>query len=145
LKLTGGYREDRHGGTPTLPAGTPVRPPLPTRRRRALYRLAERRLVEAGYVGEADGLAIAALADALADWIRFGTEAEAAPTTMESVGGAVSAHPVHKLKADAWRRVMVAMGKLGLSPSDVRGLAVKAKKEEAKDDGHGSRFFKSGG
>ena len=88
-------------------------------------------LAARGVLTEADGLALAMLCEALADWqaARDAIDAAGGETyEARTESGAVMhrAHPAVAMRNDAWRRVQAAMAEFGLSPASREKVSANA-------------------
>ena len=140
VKLSGAYRKDRHGSCPDI-APAMISPPawLKEKAREQWAGIAPI-LYDMGVLGAPYGVALALLADALADWQRFSHEAESAPSTVTTESGSVLRHPIHAMARAAWADVLKAAREFVLTPSAIRGITRGA--STTKDRPRGLQAFR---
>lgn len=131
LRLRGSWRADTRDGEPKPAAETPDYPGWVSEAARPHWNEIVQVLGAMGVMSRAHTLALSLLVEAVADWIRLKTKADATPDCTVGQNGAEFPHPIHGMKAKAWERVLKACREFGMTPSAISAVRV-VKKEEKK-------------
>lgn len=142
LKLTGGYRPDRHGDRLELPPSEALPPPPTwmTDSAKELYRMHGAQLMERGLMCDLYATALALLASTHDEYLRLSQACEAEPMTVTTSGG-IAIHPLRKAKNTAWNQLLKVSREFGMSPSSVAGVS-PTKGSAAGNLPTRSRYFK---
>ncbi len=135
LRLRGSpLARSRGGAEVAAPAGIPDAPAWLDGEARTIYGgLRDELALVPGRVGSIDGLALAMLADAIADYraARELVRSEGPIATNDK--GVSYLHPAAAAKAEAWKRVRRGFADFGLSPAERVGLGLIGEPGEGPD------------
>jgi P27 family predicted phage terminase small subunit len=123
-KRNGTYRDDRHGGA-KLPVRLPSAPRDMTASAKRHWQKNGKLLEEAGYVSEIDSLSLRLLCESVDQYLaalkHIGTYGLTVVETFKH-GEREVINPAVKIKASAWREIVMLCRQFGMTPSARTGL-----------------------
>jgi len=122
LRLSGGYRFDRHGGVPEPAPAVPRRPKWLSPNARRHWRELVPMLQRMGVLAAPYSITLGLLTEALANYIAYSEMASKTSLINKTPAGGYMHNPIYRARDDAWERVLKAAREFGLSPSAVRGV-----------------------
>lgn len=130
LKLTGGYRPDRHGTDhPVYPVEAPDPPAYLIDDARDIWQELVPMLVGGGVMAPAHGFALAMLCNSLARYWQLAAIVDAEGVVVDSPGGP-KRHPAAMAMDHAWDRAMTGLREFGLTPASLGKVQAKPPKPE---------------
>jgi P27 family predicted phage terminase small subunit len=140
LRLRGSWRAETRENEPQVPAGAVAPPPWVREADRKHWTEICAVLESMGVMSPVHSVSLSLFVQAVADWIDASAKADKAPMTSVTAAGGETIHPLQRLKATTFARVLQLCREFGLTPSAITG--VKSMKPEEKK---GLSAFRLGG